>query len=312
MVRNHVSADVERALRAAGYTPGRVLGVGMEGVVIEVGDDLVAKTWHTRGVEDLERLRAFYDAVERSGLGLATPSIVRVLTVGEQHVTVQRRLPGRPLRGQPDDRSYSLSDADVHGVVDVLAALRTAVPTQVMSSLPALEDESAFDPAVAFGTSLADLVERRARRFHGILTRRVPDLDQVVEAAVSYLRGLDATDQALIHGDLVPANMMVDDSGGPVGLLDFGFLTTVGDPRFDAAVAASIHDMYGPRARTNEAVLDAAILERFGYEPEMLHVYRAAYALATSNCFSASGSDGHFAWCTAMLNRPAVRDVLGC
>jgi hypothetical protein len=39
-------------------------------------------------------------------------------------------------------------------------------------------------------------------------------------------------------------------------------------------------------------------------------VRRAAYAIATATCFSASGSDGHFAWCVAMLQRPDVRNAL--
>ena len=87
-------------------------------------------------------------------------------------------------------------------------------------------------------------------------------------------------------------------------------MTTVGDPAFDGAVTASIFDMYGPRAADTEAILDAAIAGRFGYDPRRLAVYRAAYALVTSNCFSASGSDGHFAWCVRMLQRPQVLDAL--
>lgn len=50
-------------------------------------------------------------------------------------------------------------------------------------------------------------------------------------------------------------------------MLDFGFMTTIGDPAFDAAITASIYDMYGPRAAENEAILDEAIADRFGYEP---------------------------------------------
>jgi aminoglycoside phosphotransferase (APT) family kinase protein len=283
----------------------------MEGVVVDLGHDLVAKTWHSRRGDELERLRSFYDAVAQRGLALATPHIVRILTVGQQYATVERKLGGRPLRSEMGDRSYVATDADVRCVVEVLAALQETAPTDAMSLLPVLEGEPPFAAAVAFGSSLAALVERRARRFNGVLTRAVPDLDRVVAAATSQLQAMRSDDRALIHGDLIPANILVDESRKPVGILDFGFLTTVGDPRFDAAVAASVFDMYGPRGQTSEAVLDAAIVDRFGYEQQTLHIYRAAYALTTSNCFSASGSDGHFAWCTAMLIRPAIRNALG-
>jgi aminoglycoside phosphotransferase (APT) family kinase protein len=310
-VRNELPAGVERALADAGYRPGKVIGAGMEGVVVDLGDDLVAKTWRTRQRAELERLRAFYDTVAHSGLALATPSIVRVLPVGRYQATVERKVRGRPLRDEMGDRSYLLADADVRCVVQVLASLQEAAPTGAMSSLPVLEGEPPFDPAVPFGSSLADLVARRARHFHTVLTREVPDLDRLVAAVAAQLRGMTTSRRALIHGDLIPANILVDELGAPAGILDFGFLTTVGDARFDAAVAAGIYDMYGRRGRANEAALDDAIVDRFGYEQPTLHIYRAAYALATSNCFSASGGDGHFAWCTALLNRPVVRTSLG-
>ena len=113
-----------------------------------------------------------------------------------------------------------------------------------------------------------------------------------------------------MHGDLVPGNILV---AGEVasGLLDFGFLSTIGDPAFDAAGAASVFDMYGPDAERSEAAVDRAVAAHFAYDRERIVTYRAAYALVTANCFSPSGSDGHFDWCIRMLRRDEVRDVLG-
>ena len=101
-------------------------------------------------------------------------------------------------------------------------------------------------------------------------------------------------------------NIHVDTAGNPVAVLDFGFLTAAGDPTFDAAITASIFDMYGPQAAKTEAILDDALAA----DPERRAIYRAAYALATANCFSASGSDGHFAWCVRMLERTEIQEVL--
>lgn len=66
--------------------------------------------------------------------------------------------------------------------------------------------------------------------------------------------------------------------------------------------------MYGVNATVAEAAIDEATTARFGYEPQHLMVYRAAYALITSNCFSPSGSDGHFEWCIRVL--PAAASSL--
>ena len=293
-------------LTSAGHRPGAVLGAGMEGTVIDLGGDLVAKIWQRRTAEDLETLRTFYEAVAGAQPAVRTPRILEVLELDGQHATVEPRLGGRPL-WTADGESPTLTDADVACVVEVLAALAAVDPTPDMGVLPVLEGEEPFEPG-EFARSLAGLVERRVARFRAPLLVRLPDLDELTKVVVAGLEGLGPGEESLLHGDLIPANILVDERSPAV--IDFGFLTTVGDPAFDAAVTASIYDMYGPRARQTEAVLDTAITDRFGHAAERLALYRAAYALTTSNCFSASGSDGHFDWCVRMLERPDVRAAL--
>ncbi|MEJ7690534.1 MAG: phosphotransferase [Nocardioidaceae bacterium] len=130
-----------------------------------------------------------------------------------------------------------------------------------------------------------------------------------MSAVIGHLGRLSRVPPALVHGDLVPQNILTA-NGRPTAVLDFGFLSTIGDPAFDAAITASISDMYGPAAARSEALLDEAVIDRFGYDPARLAIYRAAYALITANCFSASGNDGHFEWCVRVLERPSVRAAL--
>jgi hypothetical protein len=94
-------------------------------------------------------------------------------------------------------------------------------------------------------------------------------------------------------------------------VLDFGFLTTAGDPRFDAAITASIMNMYGPHALSITQDLTAHFARHLGYSAEVLLAYQAAYAVATSNAFTEDGSDGHFAWCISQLRRDDVSEALG-
>ena len=302
-------SDVTRALLAAGHQPRGELGRGMEGVVLDLGDGLVAKAWHARPRAQLERLRDFYDALAEARPAVATPRILEVLDAGDQRVTVEVRLDGRPLRAAMGDVEHHVTDDQVEALLDVLAALAAVPPDPALGTLPALEDEPPLAVDVPFATALADLVVRRARRSRAALLPHLPDVDDLAAATAARLRALAPGPTGLVHGDLIPANVLVRDDGG-LGVLDFGFLTTVGDPAFDAAVAASIHDMYGPRARVNEALLDDAVVDRFGHDRSTLALYRAAYALVTATCFSASGSDGHAAWCVAVLRRPEVRAAL--
>ena len=284
----------------------------MEGTVIDLGDQLVAKIWHRRRLSELEGLKTFYDAVALANPALATPLIHRVLPLDGHFATVETLLEGKPLWSPTGSGSPVLDDAAIDAVTDVLGALAAVQPTPDMGVLPVLEGEAAFDaPSVPFARSLGRLVQRRVQKFHGPLSARLPDVDAIAAACVERLQGLEPGRSCLVHGDLIPANIHVDDVSRPLAVLDFGFLTTVGDPAFDAAITASIYDMYGARAAENEAILDRALTDRFGHLPERLAVHRAAYALVTSNCFSASGSDGHFEWCMRMLERSDVRDALG-
>jgi aminoglycoside phosphotransferase (APT) family kinase protein len=284
----------------------------MEETVIDLGDHLVAKIWHRRTASELEAVKTFYDAVTEGNAAFATPTIHQVLHLDGQFATVETLLRGKPLWIATDAAgSPALDGAAIAAVTDVLGHLAAIKPTSGMGVLPVLHGEAPFEtPTMPFTRSLASLVERRVEKFHGPLSARLPTVDAVAAACVGRLDGLETGKPSLVHGDLIPANILVDDTSRPLAVLDFGFMTTIGDPAFDAAITASIYDMYGPLASKNEAILDEAVADRFGYDTKRLALYRAAFALITSNCFSVSGSDGHFEWCMRMLERPQVRDAL--
>jgi hypothetical protein len=65
-------------------------------------------------------------------------------------------------------------------------------------------------------------------------------------------------------------------------------------------------NMYGPHAAVVTETLTDVLADELGYPPQVLRLYRAAYAVATSTAFTADGSDGHFDWCTRQLTAPLV------
>jgi hypothetical protein len=145
---------------------------------------------------------------------------------------------------------------------------------------------------------------RRDRRGEGLGVG-----ETVLEATVAALHALQAATPTLVHGDLIAANVLASRNHA-TAVLDFGFLSTAGDPAFDAAIAASCFDMYGPHATEVEQELDRAFTSAFRHDPERLATFRAAYALSTACCFGNDLSDGHFAWCVTMLGRPDVREAV--
>ena len=69
-------------------------------------------------------------------------------------------------------------------------------------------------------------------------------------------------------------------------------------------------NMYGPHAVAIATALTDRFASELGYSPEALLIYRAAYAVATSNVFTSDGSDGHFRWCIAQLAQERLTAAL--
>ncbi|GIG62865.1 hypothetical protein Lfu02_72370 [Longispora fulva] len=298
--------------RWIGATGPKRLGHGMEGVVYEVDDSRVAKIWHSGSVEALHRTSAFYAALDAGPVTLAVPRIEEVHTVDQRVVTIERRLAGTTLSEAVAAGRVRTGDAHA-AMVDVLADLASGGPLPAGRALSVLDEQAPlFGDGEDFPAALARLAARRLDRFRPVLGAAVDGVEEKAAALAGRLREVDSGRRAVIHGDLIPANVLVDDAGDPSAVLDWGFLSTEGDPAFDAAVTAAIFDMYGDNALETELALYDRIAERLGHDRVAMLVYRAAYSLITANAYDAQGRDGHFAWCAAALNRADVtRALLG-
>ena len=295
------SEDACDLLRRAGLAAGAVLGSGMEGVVVSLDADHVAKVWFDRPEDEVSRLKVFYDAAGRSAR-LRLAEIERVVSVDGHTVSVERFVAGRRLSEQPSGGQRTVTRATIDGLGDALDALAGVPRDPALSSLSILPGESPFGPGAAFPESLA-----------GLVRRRVPPVADALDAALGgtlastlaqvqdELSELRPRREGLVHGDLIPDNVLLAGEGTP-GVIDFGFLTTYGDPDFDVAVAPAIYDMYGPTAAENTRTLTEALAARFGTTKSTIATYRKAYALATAGCFGSGPEDGHFRWCARQLS----------
>jgi len=288
------------------------LAAGVEGAIYDLGGGLIAKVWRHRAAVELARLQRFYADVAAAELPFATPEIISIQQIDGTSVTYERKLPGDPLqkRLKPDDRE--IGPAAVRCVIDVLRALATVRATSTMRQLAVLdEDQPLWSDANDFRAALISLLGRRVARFGDVIRRHLPEFDRRYSALQNRLATMTAFPDTVLHGDLFGENILVDEKLRPLAVLDFGFLTTAGDPRLDAAITASIMNMYGPHAPSITRDLTAGISDDLGYPAEDLLIYQACYAVATSNAFTPDGSDGHFAWCIAQLRRGDIAEALG-
>jgi serine/threonine protein kinase len=306
----HAQAWLEE-FRRRGYRDVAPLAAGVEGAVYDLGDSTVAKVWRQRREAGLTLMQEFYADVIRGGLPFATPEILTVDQIDGTAVTVERKLPGQPLQSLlgSDDRQLSFAAAGC--VIEVLQALASVRGTANMRRLPVLDEERSFwADSGSFPSALQSLLHRRVTQFGDVLRRRLPGFDRRFAGLLERLPALEELPDTVVHGDLVPGNILVTEDLRPLAVLDFGFLTTAGDPRFDAAIAAAVMNMYGPHAPAIVAELTRRIATELGYPAELLLTYQAAYAVATSNAFTRDGSDGHFAWCIAQLERTDIAAML--
>ena len=292
-----------------GYRAVEPLGAGVEGAVYRLGDGTVAKVWGHRRPAELLPLQAFYADISAAALTFETPVIVRVDEIHDQAVTIERELTGTPLQQQLDPRSDQIPPATADAIIGVLAALATVPATPAMRRLPVLDETDPFRvDGEDFPTALTGLLKRRTALSGDLLRDRVPDFDRRYDAITTALRTLDRRPDTVLHGDLVADNLLLHPSGRVSAVLDFGFLSGAGDPRFDAAVTAAVLNMYGPHAAALAESLTDRIAAELGHSPDVLRLYRAAYSIATSNAFT---TDGHFQWCIRQLTSPRTSTALG-
>jgi aminoglycoside phosphotransferase (APT) family kinase protein len=295
----------------SGYSEARPLAAGVEGAVYALDGDTVGKVWGRRRPAELRLWQEFYADLAAAGLPFATPHILRIEETRGVAVTVERRLHGHPLQAHVDLRAAELTPSVAGAMLHVLRSLATVPATTAMQQLPVLDGTEPFRTAGDdFPAALTALLERRTARSGPLLRHRVTDFDRRFAGLLAALNSLDRRPDTVVHGDLFGENVLVDDAGHPTAVLDFGFLSGAGDPRFDAAVTAATMNMYGPHAAAVAARLTDTFADHLGHSPRTLRVYRAAYAVATSDAFTDDGSDGHFAWCTRQLTAPDVTAAL--
>ncbi|QDG53954.1 aminoglycoside phosphotransferase family protein [Persicimonas caeni] len=316
-MRDKKAASAEKQwleyFRARGYPDATRLAAGMEGAVYSlVPGELVAKVWFHRGADTLRPLAAYYDRLSRANHSLRTPKIHRIDTVDGVAITTEDFLPGTPLDQHLVSTAKRPKPQAVDALVEVLSTFLSIGEASEFRQVFVLDEtESFWEGSDRWSDSIGGLLRRRVARFATQLEREVSKLDALLEATHSFLESRDNATMSVIHGDLCPANILVNDDIEPVSVLDFGFLSTVGDPAFDASITSAIFEMWGPCARELDEQLTTTMQRAFGYDRDTLLAYRAVYALLTSNAYAPDGTDGHFRWCVEMLDRQDVRDALG-
>jgi aminoglycoside phosphotransferase (APT) family kinase protein len=223
-------APLAEVIHALGAGPHALIGQGGESWVLGLDDQRIAR---------INRPGATREAVEsRNGMlaelgtvgdsvPFAIPQVLTTDLIEGYFVTIERRLPGRPLEQllveSKGEARASLVRAYLEAA-DKIGDLEIARPWY----------GDLFDSGSIRTASFGAYLERRATRS---LNAAGPLFDQVEPTAL--VRQLPEPDgAALVHLDAFPGNMLAD--GQTItAVLDFGFSCVMGDRRYDPLTAAA-------------------------------------------------------------------------
>ncbi len=271
-----------------------LLGSGWESTIYALGASQILRIPRPEaGSEDQVRARAAFTA-NLPPLPFAVPSVREISRLDGQLFVIEDRIPGQSMAA----------------LLPRLSGARRA--TALRAYLAAAEAMAvATAPGEAFGDLLLDQ-PRRCDKWSDYLTARVRKAaeDDVLAAAIPGLAGiarrfiarLEAIPdpaRCIVHGDIWPPNVMMNDDLQVTGLIDFSFTTRIGDHVMDLAGACHFLLATKSSSKADHDYLKELILAKHGAEViDRIGLYAVWFAFD----FAFNHDDAAvFAWCANLI-----------
>ena len=303
----------EEVLRRHGLDAGSLLGVGTEAEVYALDDDTVIKLYSDPSREDhLRVLQEFYASLDTRQLPFALPKIGGIDVMSGVLVVREQRIDGLPMDRAIATRGPSRQFEFVPTYLDTVLSLgEVQVRADIGRYLLFDSDNSSSVQKSDWYEFVYRLTLDKTTRRRELLCGDIPELgDKLDHLATLSRSGVYDSSLQLVHGDFLPANILVSNSGEVKGVVDFGGFTMFGDPVYDVALACIFYDMYGPNAKEARAFLFDRAVERLGSQSRgLMFRYAASYALASCDMYGEEETmrqDDHYQWATSLLSEPSL------
>lgn len=301
-------------LQSLGYQKPTLLATGMEGTVFELEPkSTIAKVWFSKTRLEVLALNEAYASAKKSrNRDIELPLILDLQEVAGHVVTIERFLKGSMLESNIFDSNAQVNIQAIEALSSCLSMLRSHHDAIEFGRLPLL---GMWTDPIVDGNSLVaaikSLISQKCEKTYFNLQRDLSGLRELIECTFDFLDTRRHCKCGIVHGDLFGANILVNDKLIPTAIVDFGFLSTYGDPAFDVAISGSIYSMYHKNALQIDNYVTGMLARRLDHALPVLLAYKAIYALLTAGAYSQSREDGHYQWCINLLNRADIRASLG-
>ncbi len=276
-----------------GLTEADRLGIGLESRIYALGKAQILRIPHPElKVEARVRARAAFT----NGLPVmpfAVPRVLEIKYVEGVLVAIEDRIAGRSL-------AEILPELDGDRRTRALAAyLETA---EAMAGVKAEgEYGDLLVPEPQRSLHWGDYLAKRLEGFAAdeVLVREVPGCAAIAARLKAQLLALPDPEKRIVHGDIWPPNVMMDEDLRVTGLIDFSFTTRIGDTLMDLAGAAQFIRVGNPHAAEDFEYLSGLIEARHGGKlRERIGLYGVWFAFSFAY---AHEEPVVFPWCLAMI-----------
>lgn len=280
-------------LRHFGLSEKDRLGTGWESEIYALNDGQILRIPRPEpGMEERVRARAAFSA-RLPTFPYKVPNVQEIAFVDDVLVLIEERIAGRPLSALLPDL------AGARRVQALDAYLATAEGMALARTTGDYGDLLVVDPVRT--THWSQYLIRQLDRYvqNAALARDVAGLDAIAATLRAALAALPDPDRCVVHGDIWPPNVMLDDDLRVTGLLDFSFTTRVGDTVMDLAGAAQFLRLGNPQAEADFAYLLDRITRRHGPEATgRVHLYGLWFAFSFAH---APDDPLVYPWCLQMI-----------
>jgi len=307
--------ETKELLKQIGMPDLKYLGKGMESIVFELNNNHVLKIYKSDiGYENIIRLKRFYESLDTNKVKFQTPLITDVQRKGVNILVTERKLNGVcPNKEYLNNLSKSALKLYFKNYIETLFNIQKIKTSFLLDNEPLDLAEKFFQHKQYknWNELLIYNLEVKYLNSKEIFSQKINNIEYIIQNLKESINKIHVDKYSLIHGDFFPANTMIDNKYNTTAILDFGILTTVGDPIFDIALGWIFSDMYGEIKSLNvKEYLKGFVNNKLNKdEQSRVYAYLLLYSIISANMYETNDpSEGHFNWCISNLNNKLYID----
>ncbi len=294
-----------KILEKYNVSESELIGWGTEAQVFSYHEGKVLKLYND--ISDLNKqsmLKKFYETIDSKYVSYELPYIYDIFDDEGTVITIEKRVKGNNLQ----KCLHQFNDKELDNLFKTYLAASLELKNVIANSAFTgckLFNDYCIPPTEYkdWHSFLKHFLICRQEGLRDYFLRDVLNYNIKFNILIDILSVKYEGEYSLIHGDLYPGNLLIDEDGRITGLIDFGIMTMYGDYLFDIATSWVFFDMYDDlKANILERYLHV-IIENLGDGiKKKLYLYVLVYSMFSADFYSKDCKDGHYRWCVQNLN----------